>query len=60
MTDEQEADVDHLYVSEARVDQGPSLMRFRPKDRGRAFPIEKKTSHIIVAVEQHQRQRAAT
>jgi len=53
--DEKEADVESLYVSEARIDEGPSQERFQPKDRGRAFPIEKKTSHIIVAVEQGKR-----
>jgi len=58
--DEKEADVDSLYVSEARIDQGPSQMRFQPKDRGRAFPIEKKTSHIIVAVEQGKRSARRT
>ena len=51
--DEQEADVRRLYVQEARVDEGPSTSRFQEKDRGRAFPIEKKTSHITVVVEQN-------
>ena len=48
--DEQEADVRKLYVHEARVDEGPTIKRFRPKDRGRAHPIMKRTSHIVVAV----------
>jgi len=48
--DEQEADVRRLYVHEARVDEGPTIKRFRPKDRGRAHPIFKRTSHIVVAV----------
>ncbi len=48
--DEQEADVRRLYVHEARVDEGPTIKRFRPKDRGRAHPIKKRTSHIVVAV----------
>ena len=50
--DEQEADVDRLFVSEARVDEGPTMKRFHPKDRGRAHSILKRTSHICVAVEQ--------
>jgi large subunit ribosomal protein L22 len=48
--DEQEADVRRLYVQEARVDEGPTIKRFRPKDRGRAHPINKRTSHIVIAV----------
>ena len=40
-----------LFVSEARVDEGPTIKRFRPKDRGRAHSIRKRTSHIIVAVD---------
>jgi large subunit ribosomal protein L22 len=47
---EQEADMRRLVVSEARVDAGPAMMRWRPKDRGRAHPIEKRTSHLIVRV----------
>lgn len=48
--DEQEADVRKLFVHVARVDEGPTIKRFRPKDRGRAHPIMKRTSHIVVAV----------
>ncbi len=48
--DEQEADMHRLYVKEARIDGGPYLRRWRPKDRGRAHPIAKRTSHIIVTV----------
>ncbi len=47
---EQEADMRRLYIAEARVDEGPAMMRWRPKDRGRAHPIEKRTSHLIVKV----------
>ncbi len=48
--DEQEADMRSLYVRNARVDGGPYFRRWRPKDRGRAHPIAKRTSHIIVSV----------
>ncbi len=44
--------VDRLFVSESRVDEGLIIKRFRPKDRGRAHPIQKKTSHIVVGVEE--------
>ena len=40
-----------LWVSEAYVDEGPTLKRFRPRAQGRAFRIRKRTSHITVVVE---------
>lgn len=40
----------NLYVSEARVDSGPQLKRFRPHAQGRGFPIKKRMSHLISAV----------
>jgi large subunit ribosomal protein L22 len=49
---EAEADVKRLVVQEARVDEGPVMKRFIEKDRGRAHPILKRTSHIVVVVEQ--------
>ena len=48
--DEQEANVRELWVHEARVDKGPTMKRFQPKDRGRAHSIMKRTSHIVVTV----------
>ncbi|MEL7483229.1 MAG: 50S ribosomal protein L22 [Planctomycetota bacterium] len=41
-----------LFVSESRVDEGPHIKRFRPKDRGRAHPILKRTSHITISIEE--------
>ena len=40
----------NLYVAEARADEGPTIKRFQPKDRGKAHPIMKRTSHIVVTV----------
>ena len=37
-----------LFVASARVDPGPIIKRFQPKDRGKAYPIQKKTSHLVV------------
>ncbi|MFA6134365.1 MAG: 50S ribosomal protein L22 [Phycisphaerae bacterium] len=51
---EAEANVDRLFVQEARVDEGPVMKRFIEKDRGRAHPILKRTSHIVVVVEQEE------
>ena len=45
-------DTDKLYVSEAYVGQGPTLKRFRPMDHGKAFRINKRTSHITVVVKE--------
>ena len=47
-----DADVGALVVSESRVDGGPIIKRFQPKDRGRAHPIRKRTSHLVVGVEE--------
>jgi large subunit ribosomal protein L22 len=44
-------DRDTLLVSEAYVDEGPTLKRFRPRAQGRAYRINKRTSHITVVVE---------
>ncbi len=49
--EERDADVHTLYVSESRVDEGPTIKRIRPKDRGRAHPINKRTSHLHVALD---------
>jgi len=49
---EAEADVESLIVDRAFVDEGPTIKRFQPKDRGKALPILKRTSHITVVVEQ--------
>jgi large subunit ribosomal protein L22 len=41
---------DEMRVSEITVDEGPTLRRFRPRALGRATPINKRTSHIAVAL----------
>jgi len=48
--EENDADVTKLIVSVSKVDEGPTMKRFQPKDRGRAHPIMKRSSHITVAV----------
>ena len=40
-----------LVVSEAFVDEGPTMKRFRPRAQGRASQILKRTSHITVVVQ---------
>ena len=40
-----------LKISEVKVDEGPKLKRWRPRSRGRAMQIQKKTSHITLVLE---------
>ena len=47
-------DVGRLVVSQAMVDQGPVLKRFRPRAMGRATPIKKRTSHITVVLSERE------
>lgn len=41
---------DEMRVAEITVDEGPTLRRFRPRALGRATRINKRTSHIAVAL----------
>lgn len=41
---------DEMRVTSITVDEGPTLRRFRPRAMGRATPINKRTSHIRVAL----------
>jgi large subunit ribosomal protein L22 len=41
---------ENLHVSQAYVDEGPTLKRFRPRAMGRASRIKKRTSHITIVV----------
>ena len=43
-------DIENLVVSEVFVDEGPTIKRFRPRAKGSASPIMKRTSHITVVV----------
>jgi large subunit ribosomal protein L22 len=49
---EAEASVEKLVVAKIFADVGPTIKRFREKDRGRAHPILKRTCHITVVVEE--------
>jgi len=43
---------DMLFVAEVYADQGPTQKRFRPRARGRASRIRKRTSHITIILDQ--------
>lgn len=45
--------IENLYISKITVDEGPKLKRWRPRARGRAYPIQKKTSHITLVLEEY-------
>ena len=45
-----EMNPDELFVSEAFVNEGTTLKRFRPRAQGRASQINKRTSHITVVL----------
>jgi len=47
-------DVDRLVVSEAFVDEGPTQKRIQPRAMGRAFRIQKRTSHITIVVKERE------
>ena len=49
---EQEADTGSLFVKDAWADPGPTIKRFQPKDRGKAYSIHKRTSHLVVELDQ--------
>ena len=43
---------DSLYVAEIYANQGPTLKRYRPRTRGSAFHIRKRTSHISIILDE--------
>jgi large subunit ribosomal protein L22 len=42
----------NLYISKVLVDEGPKYKRWRPRARGMAFPIQKKTSHVTIVLDE--------
>lgn len=45
-------DTSNLFVAACSVSQGPILKRIRPRAQGRAFRIDKKTSHITLVLKE--------
>ena len=42
----------NLYVAECYANKGPTMKRVRPRAQGRAYRIEKRTSHITVVLDE--------
>jgi len=51
-------DVDRLYVTRCFINDGPRLSRLRPAPFGRAYRYQRRTSHIVVAVTEHEQAAA--
>ena len=53
---DENVNVNRLYVSECRADDGPlhGRVRWRPGPQGRAMPFRKRTSHITVVVSERE------
>ena len=45
-------DVDDLYIAECYANKGPTMKRIRPRAQGRAYRIEKRTSHITIVLDE--------
>lgn len=43
-------DVDNLVIRDLRVDEGPSTWRIRPRAQGRAYWIQKRSSHYTLVL----------
>jgi large subunit ribosomal protein L22 len=50
---------DSLVITKAKVDDGPTLRRFRPRAQGRAYRINKRTSHITLVVQPREDEEGA-
>ena len=42
----------NLYILSITIDEGPKLKRYRARSRGAAYPIQKKTSHITIVIDE--------
>ena len=51
---------EELFVSEAFVDEGPTMKRYQPRAQGRAFEIKKRTSHVTMIVATDEDQKGGT
>jgi len=47
-----ESEESNLYIAKVTVDEGPKLKRYRARARGAAYPIQKKTSHVTIVLDE--------
>ena len=50
--EENNIDSGNLYISNAHVDEGATMKRFRPAAMGRATPILKRSSHLTIVLKE--------
>lgn len=50
--DSEKYDMDNLVIGTIKADEGPTLKRIQPRAQGRAFRINKRTSHITVELKE--------
>ena len=43
---------DNLYIAECFANKGPTMKRIQPRAQGRAYRIEKRTSHITIVLDE--------
>ena len=43
---------DNLYIVECYANKGPTMKRIQPRAQGRAYRIEKRTSHITIVLDE--------
>jgi len=51
-------DTQDLYVKSITADGGPTLDRWHPRAFGRSAPIRKRTTHISIALDQHEKKES--
>jgi large subunit ribosomal protein L22 len=51
-TQKKTVDIDRLIIKKITVDQGPTMKRFQPRALGRATMIRKRTSHILIVLDE--------
>ncbi|MEE8131786.1 MAG: 50S ribosomal protein L22 [Candidatus Paceibacterota bacterium] len=54
----QQMEVNRLFIKEIKVDQGPMLKRWMPRARGQANMIQKKGSHITIILAESDKLKA--
>ena len=44
--------MENLYIAECYANKGPTMKRIQPREQGRAYRIEKRTSHITIVLDE--------